>query len=153
MVSTWKCVISKNVFISKCQFSQPGDIGVDVTQKRKVVLIGKLPQICRKTYSIESWSFTKKKWFQIWITWLSDYLLPWQPLKSSLMILCGMSICMYPLNMSITALMSCWVRMTPVFSQSEALYGNYGNQMKMKIRHWFWKSVTRATILIFNTYL
>ena len=37
-----------------------------------------------------------------------------------------------------------WVRMTPVFSQSDALYGYHVNQMK--IIHWFWKSVTRATI-------
>ena len=37
-----------------------------------------------------------------------------------------------------------WVRMTPVFSQSEALYGYHGNEMKIK--HWFCRSVTRATI-------
>ena len=34
-----------------------------------------------------------------------------------------------------------WVRMTSLFSPSEALYGN-----QIKILHWFWKSLTRATI-------
>ena len=37
-----------------------------------------------------------------------------------------------------------WVTSTPVFSQSEAVYGYHGNQMK--IIHWFWKFVTWATI-------
>ena len=39
-----------------------------------------------------------------------------------------------------------WVRMTPMFSQSEALYGYHGNQMKIIHVHWFWKSGTWAVM-------
>ena len=96
--------------ISKCEFSQPDGMGVDVTQKRNVVLIWNLAQIglCRKTYSTESWVFFFFFFlfcFQIWIT-PQNYLIGQLSAamvtvrKIRLMIVWGKSICIYPSNMS-----------------------------------------------------
>ena len=62
------------------------------------------------------------------------------------MILWGMSVCIYPQPSKYehNCTYGYWVRMTPVFSPTEALYGCHGNQMK--ILHWFCKTVTRAKI-------
>ena len=139
--------------ISKCEFSQPGGTGDNITQKRKLVLIESwspsffffffvlvliLVQNLNYTAKLPDWS-------------IIDYLLPWQPLKIRLHDSMP-NVDMYlPSKYVHNSTYGNWVRMTPVlFSQSEALYGYHGNQMK--IIHWFWKSVTRATIW-YNTYL
>ena len=111
-------IFKKNIYIysetltpriSKCEFSQPGGTGVAITQQRKVVVIWKLAQMWRKTFRRKSWSlfltFGSKFELHHKITWLVDYLLPWQPYrKSGFMISCGMSICIFTPNMSIRAI-------------------------------------------------
>ena len=76
------------------------------------------------------WIFGSKFELHHKITWLVDYLLPWQPYKKSFLI-SWRNVYMYlHLKYEHKSTYGYWVMATPVFSQSEALYGYHGNQWK-----------------------
>ena len=91
--------------ISKCEFSQPGGTGVDVTQKQKSRIDQKFGTDMKKDIFYRIMKPFFEFWFQIWIT-QQNYLIGRLATikKSGFMILCGMSICIYPQNMSKWAL-------------------------------------------------
>ena len=97
-------------------------------------------------------------WFQIWIT-PQNYLIGWLSVAMATVRKIQLHDSMQNVHMYLPtkcehkSTYGYWISLTPMFSQSEALYGYHGNQMK--IMHWFWKGVTRGQgyNVVYDTYL